>query len=375
MKRTRNVAAGVACLLLATGCSGPVAPLEVGMNTRSVNLLLGERVTVVTTQGPPPAVPVALPSDTGPLPLVPPPPPPPDPDLQPRQDDDPGPCPDASPTASYLNTATRTIDAPPAEATYGYRSRGVVTAGDEKIKLPAKMTRKVSDVRWAEDRSWLYDVITTVGDVTSRATYRIALDPSALENILSGLPGLPVPVSPELLILLVESATGVDVPVDGAGDLSAIEDLLPSPGVYLVRTDTPAKLTPTLSLPVDFEYPGLKLTSLPMQPGQSFHTAGTDGATTMSYTSTVSQDRPRVDACGDLIDAYQIDLEGTVSQPSETTGQPVSGDFTAAYAIAPQFGGLIVEETTRVVSDVASKKWHAVINRIPKDPALPPSGK
>lgn len=122
--------------------------------------------------------------------------------------------------------------------------------------------------------------------------------------------------------------------------------------------------------------PGLKLVDLPVQVGASFHIARTDGVTTMEYTSTVNRDRPRIDACGQLIDAFQIDLEGTISRQSAQTNEVAIGDVTASCAIAPQFGGLVVEEATKASSNangvhLAQRTLNATISSIPRKSKSP----
>lgn len=368
-RRALPSAAG-AVLLLATGCAGPVAPLEIGMNTRAVNLLLGERLTVVT-QGPPPVVPVGVapplpPSSPGDLSVLPPPPPQPPLELPPILPPDipPGPCPAAAPDAALLNLATRTITLPPAPAKYTYRTTGGVFAAKPDpsntkfplafnvATLPQTTTREVTNVeREVGTKSYLYDVVTTMDVMTgtgkktqkkSTATYRIVPEWT--------------PASPPQQI------------DDNDGLLGARS----KPGLYLMRVDSPSG---TFVVPE----PGLKLVELPIQLNASFQTAGTDGSTTMSYTSTVNRDQPKVDACGELIDAFQIDLKGTISQPSRQTDGVIIGNFTASYAIAPQFGGLIVQEATDVTSDangvpLAKRTLNATINRVPEKPKAPGDG-
>jgi len=366
-RRTLPAAAG-AVLLLATGCAGPVAPLEIGMNTRAVNLLLGERVTVVT-QGPPPVVPVGVAppplSSPGDFSVVPPPPPQPPLELPPILPPDipPGPCPEAAPDAALLNLATRTITLPPAPAKYQYRTTGGVFAAKPDpsntkfplafnvATLPQTTTREVTDVESEPLGSYVYDVVTTMNVMTatgkktqkkSTATYRIVPEWT--------------PAEPPPQATLPNDPTGARI----------------KPGLYLTQVDSPSG---TFAVPE----PGLKLVDLPIQLNASFQTAGTDGSTTMSYTSTVNRDQPKVDACGELIDAFQIDLKGTISQPSRQTDGVIIGNFTASYAIAPQFGGLIVQETTDVTSDangvpLAKRTLNATINRIPEKPKAPGDG-
>lgn len=380
-RRVRPAAAGAALLLLVTGCSAPVAPLEIGMNTRAVNLLLGERVTVVT-QGPPPSVPVELPPPAS-APELPPPPPPPSvelPPIDPMPDIEPPPeeCPDAPPDAPYLNTATRTIELPPAPGKYEFSTQGGVFAfkpdpsqlpgsplGVNVGVIPPTTTREVTNVDREGTGSYVFDVVTRM-DVTDAKGKKSTKQSTAKFRIVPEWYPAKPPADPNSAGGTVEGGTGQDVPGDPTG--AGIK-----PGFYLRNVDSGSD--DSRKLPE----PGLKLVDLPIQVGQSFHTAGTDGVTTMEYTSTVNRDRPRVDACGDLIDAFQIDLEGTISQKSQQSDEMVIGNFTASYAIAPQFGGLIVQEATEVTSDanglpVAKRTLNATINSVPKKPKAPGGG-
>jgi len=49
----------------------------------------------------------------------------------------------------------------------------------------------------------------------------------------------------------------------------------------------------------------------------------------------------------------------------------IRAEFTSAYGVATQFGGLIVWEKTKVTSDDVERKLEATINQLPAAPKRP----
>jgi hypothetical protein len=151
----------------------------------------------------------------------------------------------------------------------------------------------------------------------------------------------------------VQSNTGQQVPGNPSGSRA-------QPGLYITRL---AASDSSLRVPD----PGIKLVDFPVQTGTSFSSAATDGVTTMTYTSTVNTVPARVDACGVLLDVYQVDLAGEISKQTTNTADQgyVRATFKASYGVAPQFGGLVVWEKVDIASANVSRTEEATVNQEP----------
>jgi hypothetical protein len=95
--------------------------------------------------------------------------------------------------------------------------------------------------------------------------------------------------------------------------------------------------------------------------------SGTDPNTgnQLTLTGTVSG-KKQVDACGKKIDSWLVKTTQTFRYTSTRTGQTTSLQSTYNYAIALQFGSLLVYEHTEAPSDTPVVVLDARIGRIPK---------
>jgi hypothetical protein len=323
-------AAIVAVMGLLVACAGPQAPLEVGMNARSVDLLLGARAGLVTKGPVFPPIGITVPGVFGPRV--------PGTFASPPAQR----CPTAAPNAPYLVQAPPKVALPPSAATYRYATTGEVRNGEDAVKLPAVTTRTIEQPRKEETGSYTFDVVTTIGDAQTTTSFRI---------VPEWFPTQPPTGTIDSGRVLVEGNSGQEVP-DEHPEGSRIQ-----PGLYLTRIDADDP-------DVRFSDPGMKVVDFPIKAGATFRSAATDGVTTVNYTSTVPTSRPRVDACGTLIDVLAVDLSGQIARRTPT-GEVVTALFTSSYGIATQYGGVIVWERAEVASGPVSRRIEATITSVP----------
>jgi hypothetical protein len=212
------------------------------------------------------------------------------------------------------------VVAPPLSAEYRFRVQGTIEtsgASPKKEQLPTSSTRRVGDIATATDGSFTFSVAATLGQDTTTTTYRVVPREKATATSGAGLS-----------IVSVATATGVFRPV-----------------------------------------PAPVLVAFPIVPGASVRAAGTDPLTgsALSFTSTVAQSKAVVRACGIPVDTYELLLtDGRSVSPG------ASGDFTATYHLATQYGGLIVDDkvTASGIEGAVSvaRQATATIDSEPKEP-------
>jgi len=355
--RTRVVVLATCLGLVGAACAGPEAALVVGMNDRTVDIVLGERVRVVT-EVIPPAMPVRVTVPRSrPAPLPPPP-------LPSPITFEPGPCaPPAQIEIAEEDSALSPPKAPPAEATYEYDTAGVVLfvdpdqseglptvppeEGDIPLNaavLPLKTTRTVTDVvaepAAAGVEPYTFDVVWDAGERSSTASYRIVI----------GEPVVPPPSDP----------TGSLPPeTDPALDRAEGAPAGPTqPGLYLTQSDRQS--ASGFHPPA----PGMKLVDFPVEGGATFAATSSDGVTTIDYTSTVGFSPVVINACGTWVEGWPVKIEGTVvSAETAFLGHQLAR-FEGEYLIAPQFGGLVLDENVMVTTPSDGQTVAAVPIRI-----------
>lgn len=335
MTDTRRVLVPVlAVALLLAGCGRPGGEASIGVREFASDVVIGG-ASAVPAQIPVP--PMALPLGPARPGLARPPLPLPGPvvTLPPTQPDEPAsgpppttppapavPCPEGDPLATPRLNAPNDVVAPPAPAEYRYRVQGTIETGGaspRKEALPATSTRRVGDRVVAGDGSFTFSVAATLGPDTTTTTYRVVPRAAASATSPAGLS-----------IVSVATASGVFRPV-----------------------------------------PALVLVAFPVVPGASIRSAGTDPLTgsAMSFTSTVAPAKAVVRACGIPLDTYELQLtDGRAVSPG------ASGDFTATYRLATQYGGLIVEDDVKASGlEGAASVARQVRATIDTEPAEPPA--
>lgn len=294
--------------VLSAGCAGPDRPLSVGFREVPSDVVLGAQSSPTPVAPapapslppglvlpPPPSV-VALPPPTFEVrdPETPPAPPAPAPTQKP--------CEVADPLQAPAVEAPSSIPAPPAEAAYLFRNVGsfeVSGADARRGTFPATSLRTVDLQDVSEDGSqFTFSVAETLGDITTTTTYGV-------DQAATPLPGSPAS-GRGIYLLRVESSRG-----DGSRTV----------------------FSPAPSLP---------LATLPLERGAVVEARGVDPltATTMSFTSTVTG-KERVDACGEPLDSWTLDLtDGQLVSPTQDL------EFSSTYAVGTQYGGLLLQERT-----------------------------
>lgn len=353
--RARAVALAVTLGLVGAACAGPEAPLVVGMNDRTVDIVLGERVRVVTEViNPAMPVRVTIPRSR-PAPL-----PPSSPPGRPPITFQPGPCaPPEQIVIAEEDSALSPPKAPPAEATYEYDTTGVVLFVDpdqsegpptvppepEDIPLnastlPLKTTRTVTNVV-AEPAAggvepFTFDVVWDTGERSSTASYRIVIGDPVVSPPSDPTGDLPPEADPAL-----DRAEGAP-----AGPTQ--------PGLYLTQSDRES--ASGFHPPA----PGMKLVDFPVEGGATFAASSSDGVTTIDYTSTVGFSPVVINACGTWVEGWPVEIEGTVvSAETAFLGHQLAR-FQGEYLIAPQYGGLILDENVMVTTPSDGQQVAAV---------------
>jgi hypothetical protein len=247
-------------------------------------------------------------------------------------------CPAASSRAVAEPTVTR-VNAPPAEATYPFRSTLQFTAGTTstgKFNLPE--TREVSDVVTAGDT---YDFTVTSKYPT------IGLSEAISYQVVTSSA---VPADQEN-----------DVPV---GALSGVN--VTSQTVTSTSNGKTSTSTVTWSPPI-------QILKLPATVGTNWAVSSIDqkSGATESYKGTV-QSITEANACGTLVQGYQVELVGALVTP----GQAVPVTFDETVLLAPQFGALVLADTATVTSASSppATQTQEITDTIDVTPKRPASG-
>lgn len=329
----------VAGALLLTGC-GPDLPINMSIDNVPSSIVLGGKKPPAVTVAPipPVALPVAppllaaLPGLTGTpayggLP-------------QPGSSaggSGPAACPTANPLTPVRQPLANAVSLPPGAANYSFRNHGdyeVSGANARSGHFPPVATRTVENVHQVQNSTtggpwYVFDVDVVMGGLETVTTYTI-------------------------------------VPEGGSAGASTASGT----GLFLSRVKTHyADGTSQDFHPVDT--PGLLLLPFPATPGSSWNAAGADPTTgvSMSFAGTIAR-KVSVDACGTILDAWSVHLDGSVRPPSPS-GAPTSAptpvplpsqspapaaagspgevvQFVADYAFVPQYGGLSVNDVVSI---------------------------
>jgi hypothetical protein len=308
----------------AAACSGPRAPLEVGSKEIAADILIGESPDALPSR-PPGANPgsFAFPGFLEPpIPrlepgVVPPP--------QFARD-----CPIADPLDAALQVARASAPRPPKERPYAFRNTGWFQAGEgPRVDYPRVTERRVDDVA-TDGANFEFDVAVDLADETTTTTYRVVNEAPTPERGIY------------IIRVVTERSDGADVFVPQTPIL-----LMPFPPPELGSNleDELAELT-----------------------GEEYRSSGTDPLTqtTLVLEAKVAG-KTRVDACGEWVDAFDVEvISGRIVGPGKQI------EFTGSYAIAPQYGGLIVEDDIRLggldAFEPVKSRNRARINRVPAEP-------
>lgn len=284
-----------AVAVLSAACGRPGGDVPIGMREYVGDVVYGDQAPPTTIAAEPAANPVpGFPGFVSP--------PAPRPSVLVTFDDPmtttttapPSACPAADPLAIPRDVAGTQVPGPPQEGVYPYRQGGLVQVGDETIALPAASEHRVGNSQSLLEGVFRFDVAITEFGAETNTTYQV--DQRGADD-------------------------GVFIAGIRVGDASGVDQFRPT---------TPVKILP-----------------LPPVTGRTFSSAGTDplNRTTIVINGRVLG-KTRVDACGDPLDAWLVEVGSNPStgQPSRIIGPNRSVVITGTLAIAPQFGGLIVHE-------------------------------
>lgn len=309
-------------LLALTACAGPASPLEVGSKAIPADVTLGDTAL-------PPRPTGQNPGSFGFPGFIQPPIPRPRPGVSP-----PIPrakaCPIANPLDASLLVARAEAPLAPAPATYTFRNDGAFTLDGVTMDYPRTTERAISAARALPGDTYEFDVTIGLAGETTTTTYRVVNDVESLERGIF------------IARVATERADGADSFVPDRPIM-----LMPFP-------------PPELGTNLEDELAAII--------GDSYRSSGTDPLTqtTMLLEARITG-KTRVDACGEWIDAFDIEVvTGRIIGPSKQIA------FAGSYAVAPQYGGLVVEDDidmtgTQDFVEVASD-LRARINRVPRAP-------
>ncbi len=302
----------LAAIFILGACRGPNEPLEVVEKTIPTDVVLGRRVAAAV-----PGLSEIIIEEifVNPMPFA--------PSLgfdRPRGPVSFGFCPPADPLAVPATEARNVITKAPKEAEYPYHGIGFTAAGiggqePKIVQYPLTHLRKIQTVLLEPTGSFTYEMRVDYGE-NRVTTYRYRVVPEGVAT-----PGYPTPPPPE-------------VGADPKGPTRV------QPGLYLLSITTPDS---AFRLPE----PGILFMQLPIVQGQKFATEGTDGNTFLKFTSVVGS-RDRVNACGTLLDVWNLELKDLVfAEVDKRSAFANAGGLnlnSIKFKIGPQYGGLILEE-------------------------------
>lgn len=340
-------------LALMMGCAGPRAPLAIAIKEVPSDVVLGSKKRPEPTLVPIP--PTALPLDTRTISVF----GPSLPDRQPSSFSNALEtlyCPAASPLAVPEKPAVNTFSLPAAPGRYDFRNDGsfeISGANAKKGIFPVASAREVRNVRRvvtpaSPEVRYQFEVSASLGELVTTTTYTLVPEQTTAPPTQGLLPD----------------------PQDASGSAA---------GLFITRVQTvfpdgdSEDFTPANS-------PGLLLLPFPISPGVTWDSAGGDPGSgmAMAFSGAIGQ-KARVDACGTVLDAWSVAINGEFGA-SEGTGLTISPtsrtSFVASYIFGTQYGGLSLMDTVEMErtagGGVLRQKNHGTINSEPPGPEQNP---
>lgn len=239
-------------------------------------------------------------------------------------------CPAMPPGAAPERVAEAAISALPDPGIYTFKT--VVTHKDGKAGTPVFTRRILKGFKRVEDATtsppsatavavppkfkYQFEMVQSIGaSKFVQTTYLVNLNPTS-----AGAPSNAVYVPPR------------------QGE--------PERGIVIKRID----VVDPLGNPVPGTTPfapqfGLTILPLPINATEEFQSSSTDPVSgqTIVHTGAIGGQKLVIDACGDALDSWPINATQITAA---TAGGPSESSVTYDYAIAPQYGGIIVFERT-----------------------------
>jgi hypothetical protein len=259
------------------------------------------------------------------------------------------PCPEAKLNAFPALEATRSVTTQPQAGVYRWKQGGsyVTTVGGTPYTInvggfqqrvitnvtePVSVPNPTSVDPDAKTTTFTYQLIQAAGGVTKRITYQVKTGAVGVRSTPGLQPGdTPLPTTP-LGPLPTTTTTLPRLPeAVAAGDpergltIKSIEDLDP-------KTGEAAKT-------IDFS-PAVQVLPLDVIPQEPFRSVGVDSKNQATLVHDgVVRDRTRIDACGDIVDGWQVDITAHYAEGGTTQ------DVNQTFIFATQYGGMPILET------------------------------
>jgi hypothetical protein len=296
MIRRRRAFALLPAVVALAAC-GPSAPINASLKGQPANVLLGGSL-------PSPAAAVPLPN-LNPIANFPgfiQPPPPivavPQPSFA---FSTPNACPTADPRGAAQVALGNAPEAPPPDASYHFRQTGQVTytaPSSHVIPVTPDITRSITSTPMSSEGTYTYQTSESEGAVTQVTKFLV--DP------------------------------------EGVSALSALQNA--AAGLYITEVDGYSTTGNDQFTPDN----PIQLLAFPAasQVGTTFNVAGSDAVHQLAINGTGTVVGPgRVDACGQVIYAYQVDVTARLLGPRTDV------NLNAAYWITPQYGAISVQDS------------------------------
>jgi hypothetical protein len=264
-----------------------------------------------------------------------------------------GGCPGASPFAVAKYSATSLISKPPLPGKYVFRNVGTYTAtGATPLSLPypTTATERVKDIKKGKNGEFSFEIVNHLGAIVATTGYAYRPPSTLTEGLTSTSP-----------------LAGL-----------FITKVLQKNGKTVIDNFKPLGL-------------GLQLLAVPAAPSTTFLATAVDPTSGATMIANVTEGQPvEVNACGKLVAAYPVKVDGDIQVGETVLGTHVSlplpgpklpgaineelGDktlttFTATYDIAPQYGGIPVmskvSETGLEAGSGVNSKMTSTINSLP----------
>jgi hypothetical protein len=329
-RRRRGVAALLAVGTLGTACAGPHVAMQLGLRSYPTSVQFGSVKSLALappvppgglTVAPPPVLAQVgqpfTPMTGGANPV---------PAGRPASA-----CPAPGPFAIPLLATTDTVASPPAPATYAFRNTGQYTSGNSKGVYPATAAWVVQKVTKTGSGSFSFEIVSTSGPTVTTTGFNYQ-PPSAAGQTTVGS----TPVAGLYLTSMVQKSHG-----------RTVTDFHPAA-------------------------PGFLLLEVPAVAGDQWNSTATDPNSKAEMTGTLKEGATKeVAACGQVLDALPVQVDGRIGVSTSAAEQPVSESppspvptpagaqyeapasntavtFTATYWFATQYGGLPVQTTERL---------------------------
>ena len=221
-------------------------------------------------------------------------------------------CPEAGDSDSAERALGDRATAPPANGVYRYRKSGFIANGASNLPVSGAEHRAIAHATKVDDNTYTYDYYL----------------PAASGNLL--------------VQHIQMKNNGVQAnPSAGVGVVGTPRYGEPERGVVLKGLEERDPATGNTAAPPFQPASGLLLLPLPVAAGEEFESVAVDRTRGRTIVLQGTVRGPlRVDACGKYVDGWQVE-----ASVRDSGSGSESAEYTWRYAIAPQYGGLLINES------------------------------